>query len=413
MKNRRAGLIAVGVVLALVLLACRPIDRWHHGSPAPDRARYILPPGNYGGLPTTDNSLDQLPLYDGLTPLRGNVTDADIDRYYLPEDFKPIGATREEPTGRPGTTIIYDSYGVPHVTGRTRADLAFGAGWVTARDRGLLLQLGRGPARAAVADVPGINAFGLVTSGQSFVPSAATEQLVTDQVDLIKRTYGDKGDEMIADMQAEADGITAYFQAHGNNQPPATVNDVIAVTAFIGSIFGAGGGAEASNAEFLSQLQNHLGADTGRKAWEDAMLFDDPEAPTTMKQTFDYGIFTGGPVTGSAAIDEGSIVSLDPRDQAPAAATTAPRRRRSPRRFGHSRADRRTVARFAHVPGRGTGAVEAGVELPRRRPDALGHRQHARGDGPAARLLLPGDRRADPSVAVPASRRRASASRRR
>ena len=57
---------------------------------------------------------------------------------------------------------------------------------------------------------------------------------------------------MLADMQAEADGMTAYFRAHGNTQPPATVNDVIAVTAFIGSIFGAGGGAEASNAEFLS-----------------------------------------------------------------------------------------------------------------------------------------------------------------
>ena len=323
MTNRRAGLIAVSVVSALVLLACRPIDPWHHGSPAPDRARYILPPGNYGGFPTTNNSLDQLPLYDGLTPLRGNVTDADIDRYYLPEDFKPIGATHSERTGRPGTKVTYDSYGIPHVTGRTRADLAFGAGWVTARDRGLLLQLGRGPARAALADIPGINAFGLVTSGQSFVPSAATEQLVTDQVDLIKRTYGARGDEMLAEMRAEADGMTAYFQAHGNTQPPATVNDVIAVTAFIGSIFGAGGGAEASNAAFLSRLQNHLGADTGRKAWEDAMLFGDPEAPTTLKQTFNYGIFTGGRVTGSAVIDEGSIVSLDPRVPASAIATTA------------------------------------------------------------------------------------------
>ena len=59
--------------------------------------------------------------------------------------------------------------------------MAFGAGWVTARDRQLLLLAGRGPSRAAVADIPGINAFSLVTSGQSFVPSAATEQLVTDQ----------------------------------------------------------------------------------------------------------------------------------------------------------------------------------------------------------------------------------------
>ncbi len=95
-----------------------------------------------------------------------------------PRTSRPIGATHEENTGRPGLRLIYDSYGIPHVYGKTRADMAFGAGWTTARDRGLLIQLGRGPARVAVADVPGINAFGLVTSAQSFVPSPATEALV-------------------------------------------------------------------------------------------------------------------------------------------------------------------------------------------------------------------------------------------
>jgi acyl-homoserine lactone acylase PvdQ len=287
---------------------------------AGDRAYYILPPGNYGGLPTTEQSLDQLPLYDGLTPLRGNVTDADIAQHYLPENFEPVGATHVEPTGRPGTTIVYDSYGVPHITGKTRADLAFGAGWVTARDRGLLIQLGRGPARVAVADVPGIDAFGLVTSGQSFVPSAETEQLLTDQANLIVRTYGKEGREIIAEAQAEADGINAYWAANHIDQKPATVNDVIAVTAFIGSIFGAGGGAEATNAQFLSELQNRMGTGVGREAWDDAMLFNDPEAPTTTDHPFNYGEFTGGRVTGSVAIDEGSIVSIDPRQPATTAA---------------------------------------------------------------------------------------------
>ena len=315
----RRSVIAVAVISVLILAACQPFDPFRPPSKYPaDRARYILPPGNYGGLVTTDESRDQLPLYDALTPLRGKVTDTDINKYFLPEDFKPVGATREEPTGRPGTTIQYDDFGVAHVTGVTRADLAFGAGWVTARDRGLLLQLGRGPARVALADVPGINAFGLVTSAQSFVPSAATEQLVTDQVQLIIDTYGNKGRELIADLQAEADGMSAYFVAHGVDQAPATVNDVISVTAFIGSIFGAGGGAEASNAEFLSKLQNRLGADRGTSAWNDAMLFDDPEAPTTLTRRFNYPVLTGGPVTGSATIDEGSVVSLDPRVTAPA-----------------------------------------------------------------------------------------------
>ncbi|MFK7977226.1 MAG: penicillin acylase family protein [Halioglobus sp.] len=289
-------------------------------APAPaDRAYYVLPPGNYGGLPTTENSLDQLPLYDGLTPLRGNVTDSDIESLFIPENFQPVGETIEEVTGRPGTTIFYDSYGVPHITGETRADLAFGAGWVTARDRALLVGLGRGPARVAVADVPGINAFSLVTSGQTFVPSAAAEQLVTDQIALIIAEHGEEGQQIIDDAQAYADGLNAYWEANDVDQAPATVNDVIAVTAFIGSIFGAGGGSEAANAEFLSTLRMALGEGQGQLAWEDAMLFDDPEAPTTINTRFEYGPMTGGEVTGSVVIDQGSVISLDPRQPVVAA----------------------------------------------------------------------------------------------
>ncbi|HUF98617.1 MAG TPA: penicillin acylase family protein [Ilumatobacter sp.] len=285
-----------------------------------DRAYYILPPGNYGGLPTNDDSLDQLALYDGLTPLRDDITDADLDEFFLPANFEPIGETTIEETGRDGTTVVYDEFGVAHITGVTREDMAFGAGWVAARDRGLLIELGRGPARVAVADVPGIDAFSLVTSAQQFVPSAATEQLVTDQVEAIREEYPEEGEEIIAELQAYADGLNAYWEATGSEQVPATVNDVVAVTAFIGSIFGAGGGGETGNAEFLSSLQNALGDEQGRQVWEDFMPYDDPEAPTTIEERFDYGALTGGEVTGSVVIDEGSVISLDPREPVPGAA---------------------------------------------------------------------------------------------
>lgn len=319
--RKAVALVAAGGITIAALVAAPAPARGSHGT---DVARYILPAGNFGGLPTNANSRDQLPLYDGLTPLRGNVTDADINSQFLPEDFQPVGATHEEVTGHAGVTITYDSYGVAHVKGDTRADVAFGAGWVTARDRGLLIQLGRGPARAAVADVPGIDAFSLVTSGQSFVPSAQAEALVTAQQDLIIQTYGDKGREIIADAQAEADGINAYWAATGVNQPPATVNDVIATAAFIGSIFGAGGGGEATNSDLLAQLQNQLGAVRGHQAWNDAMLSDDPEAPTTTKRKYDYGPLTGGDVTGSVTIDAGSIIALDPRQGAAPDTAAAP-----------------------------------------------------------------------------------------
>ena len=293
-------------------------------APAPaiteDRAYYILPPGNYGGLPTTDESTDQLALYDGLTPLRDDVSDADIEDLFLPMDFEPVGGSVEEPTPRDDVAILYDEYGVPHVTGETREAVAFGAGWVTARDRGLLIDLGRGPARAAVADVPGINAFSLVTSAQEFIPSAATEQLVTDQVQLLLDTFGEEGEQIVADAQAYADGLTAYWETNGLDRAPATVNDVVATTAFIGSIFGAGGGGEARNAEFLASLRAELGEEQGRLVWEDFLRADDPEAPTTLEERFDYPVLTGGEVTGSVMLDEGSVIGLDPREPAPGSA---------------------------------------------------------------------------------------------
>jgi acyl-homoserine lactone acylase PvdQ len=325
-RSRMRTVVALIMAAALIAAACTsdddsdaapdsttpPTAAEGAAEGAVDRSYSVLPPGNYGGLPTNEHSLDQLPLYDGLTPLRGDITDADIEDHFLAQDFEPIGETTEEPTGRDGVEILYDEWGVPHITGETREDLAFGAGWVTARDRGLLLDFGRGPARAAVADIPGIDAFELVTSAREFVPSAEAEALVTEQVDLLVEEYGDEGEEMVADAEAYAAGINAYWEANAIDREPATANDVIAVTAFIGSIFGAGGGGEVDNATLLAEIQGGLGDETGQQAWEDVMLMDDPEAPTTLEEEFDYPVLTGGDVTGSVELDAGSIVSFDP-----------------------------------------------------------------------------------------------------
>ena len=146
---------------------------------------------------------------------------------------------------------------------------------------------------------------------------------MTNEVKLLATTYGAKGQQIIADAQGEADGMNAYMKANNIDQPPASVNDVIATAAFIGSIFGAGGGAEASNAEFLSELQHQLGNAKGYQAWSDAMLLDDPEAPTTINQHFNYPVRTGGAVTGSVRIDMGSIQSFDPTHASAGSRTTA------------------------------------------------------------------------------------------
>jgi hypothetical protein len=197
-------------LVALTLLTAVP-------TAAADLARYILPPGNFGGIPPSENSTDQLPLYAGLTPLRGDVTRADIDQFYLPEDFQPIAPAREEDTGRPGLTLLYDAYGVPHVYGATREDVAFGAGWVTARDRGLLLQVGRGPARVAVADVPNIDAF-------SWSPACSRSPRAQGPRPWSRETCAPESPvrrgrpRILVEAQA-ADGVNAYWAA-GGDQPP-------------------------------------------------------------------------------------------------------------------------------------------------------------------------------------------------
>jgi acyl-homoserine lactone acylase PvdQ len=300
--SRRAGLARL-----LAFAALSP-----SAGARPDVAYDILAPDQLGGLPLSGDSTDQIPRYDGLTPLRGRVGPRDIRRLYKRADLRPRGPTRRERTGRRGLRIVRDRFGVPHIYGRRRSDAWYGAGWVTAEDRGLLLQLGRGPARAAVADIPGVDAFGLVTSGRSFVPRAQAEALVSAQRRKLVRAYGCKGRRILRDLRAYAAGLSTYLRRSGSSQPPWTVNDVLAIVAFIGSIFGNGGGSEVRNSEFLARLRASLGRRRGAQAFVDLMEADDPAAPTTTRRPFPYGRSGGTPTAASPLVDPGSIQDLAP-----------------------------------------------------------------------------------------------------
>jgi acyl-homoserine lactone acylase PvdQ len=274
---------------------------------AADTAYNVLPPGQFGGLPQNAHSTDQIPLYDGLTPLFRKVTSGDIARLYKPETLGPASPTKAESTGRAGLTILRDSYGVPHITGATRDDVWYGAGLVTGEDRSLLLTLGRSAARAAVADIPGVNAFGLITDPTSkFVPSAQDEQLLSSEQGQLVRRYGNKGRQIIHDLAVYAQGVTAGLHRAGSSIT-WTVNDAIATDAFIGSIFGNGGGNEVANSRFLALLRRHLGRRRGIRAWRDLMEGNDPAAPTTIRRPFRYGTPGRGPTKGSLVVDPSSV----------------------------------------------------------------------------------------------------------
>ena len=60
----------------------------------------MLPSGQYGTVPPPAAATGQAQMYDGLTPLSGDVTDADLTEYFKSEHFGTDGQgpTRRKPT---------------------------------------------------------------------------------------------------------------------------------------------------------------------------------------------------------------------------------------------------------------------------------------------------------------------------
>jgi acyl-homoserine lactone acylase PvdQ len=308
-------------LLAVALLALTAAPAAH--AQRTDFARQafsILPPGNFGGLPLNGDSLDQLPLYDGLTPLRENVTRADLRRYFKTARFG--GRGRFERTGRRGLSIARDRFGVPHIRGSRRSHVMFGIGWVSAADRTLLLEQGRYPARVSALDVPGIDAFSLITGLRSFTPSRRADRFVRAQERLLQDTA--EGRQVLEDIDDYLDGINAYWRKVKHSGKRATRTDVLAAFTFIGSIFGAGGGNEVRSSQLLAALRAQHGTAAGTEIWRDLRSGNDPEAPVTGPGTYRYGTEPGVRAPGSPVVDPDSFV---PAEGAGAAAASAPPRR--------------------------------------------------------------------------------------
>ncbi len=223
-------------------------------------ARAIVPSGQYGAVPPPPQATDQAEMYDGLTPLFDDVTDADIDTYFKSEEFGvgPDGPGVNEPVPRDGVTITRDSFYVPHIQGETMADGVWASGWLLAEDRGLLIELARYAGRVAAIDAPGLTALGVLTSFEHFEPSEQTENEIAKQTKALKK-QGKPGKRVLEDIDTFIEGINAYLEESGSSNAPWTRNDVYALNALKGQFLGQGGGDEARRSEFLDGLQQELG----------------------------------------------------------------------------------------------------------------------------------------------------------
>jgi acyl-homoserine lactone acylase PvdQ len=296
----------VAVALAGVIAAAVPAA----GASAPPSdfaaAAYdILPPGESGDLRFPPTASDQLKLYDALTPKAGNVTARDLGRYFKAERFGVTGKVVRVETPRNGVKIQRDRWDVPHVYGATRADVEFGAGWATAEDRFVLLELLRGPGRIAAMDVPGVDPFALATSGRQFIPTAATEQRLQEQLALIGQA-GAKGRQLLRDVQSYVAGINAYYAKQNVGLRPWTTNDVIAVGSLLGANLGVGGGDETRRSLFLDALIRRFGDERGTSIWRDLTERDDSTAPVSVDGRFPYDSLAA-PAGGNVVLDDGSF----------------------------------------------------------------------------------------------------------
>jgi acyl-homoserine lactone acylase PvdQ len=301
----RRAVAMTGVVVVALVLALSPL-----GATTPRdyaaQAWTILPPGENGSVSFDRNTRDQAKLYDALTPLRGAVTQKTIERLFKPA---PLGIGNAKPVRverpRAGVTISRDRFGVAHVDGKKDTDVAFGAGWVTAADRGLLLALIRGPARAAAIDAPGLDPVALALSGKTFVPSAQTEEFLNRQLALLQQQKP-YGPALVRILNAYVAGINAWNRAHDVSGEPYTANDAVASAALLAARFGTDGGREVANAMFFDALRKRLGDAKARAVFTDLREANDPEAPVTVPGSFPQAV-TSSTSDGSVMIDDGSF----------------------------------------------------------------------------------------------------------
>src|SRR5919199_2586572 len=175
---RRAGL-AVAVLLLLAPSGARAQTTRDFAATALN----IIPSGQQGAFPVPPGADRQAQMYDALTPKFDDVTPADLQRDFKSERFGTRGQCpcRVERVPRDGVRVVRDRFDVPHITARTVDALTFTAGFITAEDRGLLLEQARFDSRVAAIDAPNLSAIALIAGLRTFVPSPQTEAEIAKQ----------------------------------------------------------------------------------------------------------------------------------------------------------------------------------------------------------------------------------------
>ncbi|HEY7875300.1 MAG TPA: penicillin acylase family protein [Actinomycetota bacterium] len=321
MKTRLLG-TAVAALL-LIPAALRPVAA-QDGPVQPYRANdgsvtslNVLPPGQgrylnsaelaaaqAGGEQPAHNT-DQLRLYESIIQGAPDVTADTLDQYFKDASFGvKEGDVASEYEPRAGTVVVRDtSYGVPHVYGQTRADVMFGAGYVTGEDRLFMIDTLRHVGRGRTSEFLGASPANLAMDRAAYRSSGYTEEELQAMIDRLTDVDPELGKIVQEDVTAYTAGINQYIEEVSTDPSklpgeyvalqqapePWLETDTVAVASLIGSQLGVGGGEELSNAAFVAALEQE--GHSRKKALSilrDLKFTDDPEAPVTIKKRFPY-----------------------------------------------------------------------------------------------------------------------------
>ena len=386
--------------------------------------RNVLPPGtngfaNLGQLIASallnvrpPHSDDQVAMYANLTTAAPNIQPSQIDDFFKDATFGvPAGNVASTQSPEPGVTIVRDrTFGVPHIYGDTRAALMFGIGWATAEDRLFFIDALRHAGRGQLAQFAG--GSNVAMDEMVWANEPYTEEDLSAQVQYVT-THLPNGPQIGSDATNFVRGINGYIalaKQHPLTMIPAEyfalgkwdgpqpfkVEDVVAIAALVGGIFGSGGGHQLQNAVLYQKLKQRFGPEhqlvagspepppaSTRRSGPDLSGFgtflsfnapNDPEAPTTVHgKSFPYQTLPPPSELNRASIalpDPGSVqwtnhVVAGGPPAASASVATAARVAKA------KRGNRYTKARIGTALGRHANAGPGLLAFPRQMSNAL------------------------------------------
>jgi acyl-homoserine lactone acylase PvdQ len=296
----------------------------------------ILPPGENGNETlaqiilfklfgtTPSNNDDQLGPYQSLVTASTGLTSAQINQFYNSSALGvPAGDVQSTESPETGVSIVFDDSGIPHITGVTRAETEFGAGFAGAQERLWVMDLLRHLGRGELTSFAGGDAGDQELEQNLWRGAPYTQSDLQAQVTALEND-GTNGAQVETDITNYLGGVNAYISAAeaaddfpgeydlaAQSIQPFTPEDLIAVADVIGALFGNGGGEQLQSALVKQASEAQYGTTEGDEVWAALREQNDPEATLTVHngQTFPYGQATGE--NGLAMPDAGSVQAVN------------------------------------------------------------------------------------------------------